>query len=316
MLITTSLGRLLLSRKQSKPIDKLEFDDLRESIYTLFPDFKKDDYRLHSAFDIETRMRVASPFSSLVALYDGVGSRQRSVLLDKLSNFILAEDFNRGVLLTDRPREKGAEKSEYAPLGEGARKFRRLEDGLTPFTDKQLQRIKKCEVCAGKFIDESRAGNARVCGESCRRAKDSVRKRREYNLVEHNIEGEERYMRDWRRQQLDYTFYSPFELNHIGDYNELKSDEIEKIVSEVNSEFAMNGLRKPRFNSMSELEGSEDYKESSDYVSRFGKKKHDIRWGAVTTYSISEVEEGKCSEQYKDARKCGDKLREIWLRVT
>ncbi|PEB48011.1 hypothetical protein CON65_09470 [Bacillus pseudomycoides] len=305
-----------LDRNHSKPIEKFKFDDLRNSIHTLFPDYKKNDYRLHSSFDIDTRMRVASPFSALVALYDGVGIRQRSVLLEKLTNFILADDFNQGVMLTDRPREKGTEKSEYVPLGEGARKFRRLEDGLTPLTDKELQRIKKCEVCEGKFIDESRAGNAKICGESCRRIKDSTRKRKEYNRAEHNIEGEGRYMRDWRRQQLDYTFYSPYELNHIGDYNELKSDEIEQIVSEVKSEFAMNDQRKPGFNSMSELEGSEDYKELSEYVPRFGKKKHDIRWGTVTTYSISELEEGKCSERYTDAGKCGDQLREIWSRVS
>ncbi|MFP3378910.1 hypothetical protein SB767_21270 [Bacillus sp. SIMBA_069] len=316
MPITTSLQRIILSKKQSKPIDKLEFEDLRESIHTLFPDYKKDDYRLHSTFGIETRMRVASPFASLIVLYDGVGSSQRSVLLEKLANFILAEDFNQGVMLTDRPREKGTEKSEYISLGEGARKFRRLEDSINPFTDKQIQRIKKCEVCEGNFIDESRAGNAKVCGESCRSIKDSTRKRKEYNRDEHNIEGEGRYMREWQRQQLGYTFYSPYELNHIGNYNELKSDEIEGLVSEVNSEFAMNGQRKPRFNSMSELEGSEDYKESSDYVPRFGKKPVDIRWGAITTYSISEIEEGKCSERYIDAGKCGDKLREIWSRVT
>ncbi|MED2184376.1 hypothetical protein [Bacillus wiedmannii] len=316
MLITTSLERVLLSRKLSKSIDKLEFADLQESIYTLFSDFKKDDYRLHSAFDIETRMRVASPFASLIALYDGAGSKQRSVLLEKLANFILADDFNRGVMLTDRPREKGTEKSEYISLGEGARKFRRLEDSINPFTDKQIQRIKKCEVCEGNFIDESRAGNAKVCGESCRSIKDSTRKRKEYNRDEHNLEGEGRYMREWQRQQLGYTFYSPYELNHIGDYNEIKPKDIERLVSEVNSEFAMNGLRKPRFNSLSELEVSEDYKESSDYVPRFGKKPADIRWGIVTTYSIEEIEEGNYSEQYKDTRKCGDKLREIWSRVT
>lgn len=305
----------LLDIKSSKPIDKFKFDDVRESIYTLFPDFKKNDYRLHSAFDIETRIQVASPFSSLVALYDGAGSNQRSVLLEKLANFLLAEDFEQGVMLTDRPREKGTEKTDYVPLGEGARKFRRLEDGLTPFTDEQLQRVKKCEVCEGSFIDESRAGNARVCGESCRKVKDSVRKRREYNRAEHNIECEGRYMRDWRRQQLDYTFYSPFELNHIGDYNELKSDEIEDIVSEVNSEFAMNGKRKPRFNSMSELEGSKDYKESSDYVTRFGKKPADIRWGIVTSYSISELRTS-ADNSFADASECGHKLREIWARIS
>ncbi|WP_017150910.1 hypothetical protein [Bacillus bingmayongensis] len=303
-----------LDKTHSKTIEKFEFDDLRDSIHTLFPDFKKDDYRLHSSFGTEVRLQVASPFASLVALYDGVGSKQQSVLLDKLANFILAEDFNQGVMYTDRPREKGTEKPEYVPLGEGARKFRRLEDGLKPLTDAQLSRIKKCEVCEGEFIDESRAGNAKICGESCRRIKDSIRKRKEYNRDEHNLEDEGRYLREWQRQQLDYTFYSPFELNHIGNYNELKSDEIENIVSEVNSEFAMNGLRKPRFNSMSELEGSEDYKESSDYVPRFGKKKYDIRWGTVTTYSIDELENSD-SRTFSDASKCGCKLQEIWSRI-
>ncbi|WP_205415583.1 hypothetical protein, partial [Klebsiella pneumoniae] len=81
----------------------------------LFPDYKKDDYRLHSSFDMETRLQVASPFASLIALYDGAGSKQRSVLLDKLANFILAGDFNQGVMLTDRPREKSNEKMEYVP---------------------------------------------------------------------------------------------------------------------------------------------------------------------------------------------------------
>ncbi|HDX9587942.1 TPA: hypothetical protein ROX98_000863 [Bacillus pseudomycoides] len=304
-----------LDINRSKPIGKFEFGDLRESIYTLFPDYKKDDYRLHSSFDMETRLQVASPFASLIALYDGAGSKQRSVLLDKLANFILAGDFNQGVMLTDRPREKGTEKMEYVPLGEGARKLQRLEDGLKPLTNKQLRRIKTCEVCEGSFIDESRAGNARVCGESCRRIKDSVRKRREYNMVEHNIEGEARYMRDWRRQQLGYMFYSPFELNHIGDYNELKSDEIEDIVSEVNSEYAMNGQRKPRYNTLSELEGSENYKESSDYVPRFGKKPADIRWGKVTTYSINDLEQ-RNDRIFADASKCGDQLREVWSRVS
>lgn len=315
-MLTMKESESLLNEKPSKQIGKFKFDDLRESIHTLFPDFKKDNYRLHSEFDTETRLKVASPFASLIALYDGVGSKQQSILLDKLANFILAEDFNQGVMLTDRPREKGTEKSEYVPLGEGARKFRRIEDGLIPLTDKQLQRMKKCEVCEGDFIDESRAGNAKVCGESCRSIKDSTRKRKEYNRDEHNIEGEGRYMREWQRQQLGYTFYSPYELNHIGDYNEIKPKDVEQLVSEVNSEYAMNGLRKPKFNSMSELEGSKDYKDSSAYVPRFGKKKYDIRWGTVTTYSINEIEEGKCSERYTGAGKCGDKLREIWSRVS
>ncbi|GAF24074.1 hypothetical protein JCM19047_3944 [Bacillus sp. JCM 19047] len=146
--------------------------------------------------------------------------------LESLADYILAEDLAQGLAIKRTPRTSDAVEAELRDrpkMGEGAMKYEKLvEEGAWCDSD----RVKTCEMCGFLFLDTTKPRNKKRCGASCdkeyeRRRKrsrtDKKRKEEQGITVAH---GDSRYKRERERQQLEYGFYSPWELVDIQDFAE------------------------------------------------------------------------------------------------
>lgn len=217
-----------------------------------FPNYYKKHYDFHAASSsIPYRtLNAAHLVESLAAYTDKPNEGQRQAL-ELMTDYILAEDHKRGLLLRRDADKKNDSNEEYPPLGEGAQAY--MERSLyecMPLSPKEKKRLKRCEICESDFIDESWPGNARVCGPTCRQRKDNLRHRESYNLAVHDREGETRIKREWQRQDFEYPFYNPEELRHLAERSEVsyEDDDLDAIYYKDDEEFdqkRLNGKRKP-----------------------------------------------------------------------
>lgn len=169
-----------------------------------------------------------------------------------LTDYILAEDHVRGLKLQRDANEFEKFSDEFPPLGEGAQELLERSYLGVPLSIGEKRRVKECEVCRSEFIDCTKPGNAKVCGPTCRERKDAIRKRKSYNESELGLVGEARRKRDRQRQDYDYAFYNPYEMNELStrsesSYDEDKLDRQAFKHAEDYAEWRLEGKRKPKF---------------------------------------------------------------------
>lgn len=199
----------------------------------LFQNTKRSYYGKYAAHPLSTRLKVVSHM--IVPVYGYFYERQSNGCLpwlptfteirwlDRLADYILAEDHKRGLSLRTRAHIQADEDEDYAPIGNCALKYADymyylscVDGALTP---EETRRLKTCEVCGCEFIDRSRSVNAKTCRYPCNKRKDAVRKRKERN-------GDVRLRRYRERQDLEYPFYSPVELREISERGETVREDI------------------------------------------------------------------------------------------
>lgn len=145
--------------------------------------------------------------------------------IELMTDYLLAEDHLRGLTLRREANGQTKVDEEFPPLGEGACEYFDRETYGPPFSREEVRLTKTCEICASKFIDESRAKNAKVCGDTCRGRKDALRKRVGYNEDIHGLENETRVKRYRERQDFEYPYYSPYEMSNMGGRSEKAFEE-------------------------------------------------------------------------------------------
>jgi hypothetical protein len=204
-----------------------------------------------------------------------------SYFLELLADYILAEDHLRGLSLMREAKETPKDDEEYPPIGEGAQEFHQREwVAGDVITIGERRKVKVCEICQCKFIDQSRAFNARVCGQTCRDRKDALRKRAEYNQSELGLKNEKRLKRYRVRQDHEYPFYSPLEMYELSVRSEqvFCDDKLERKLyrkqqdaPECNIAGESISLEKPRLN------GKRKPMWVSDQFDELKDKVHDYR---------------------------------------
>lgn len=191
-------------RRYLEHFSALHVSVVSAAVKPAFRNYNRKDYRRNAETPLNHRIRIVADIAPLVS--------QR--WLEWLADFILSEDMANGVMLTDRFRDETDEKClEFPPLGGAAIAYQEMEM-MNLLTPELLKHRKVCESCLSYFIDTSPAKNAKRCGPRCTRWAENLRIRR------HRNNGEDRLLRDRERQQLEYPFYSPYELAHIGKYTE------------------------------------------------------------------------------------------------
>lgn len=229
--------------------------ELLATVRSSLPNTKKRHYRENAMTPSEHRPRIAQSTASLAYRYfvqrqpDGYVSKfgkaarppympiaNEHGAVELITDFYLADDLAAGLTLTDRFREETDENClDFPPLGGAARAYQDME--LNLLTRKMMTRRKFCESCQSYFIDTSPAHNAKRCGPRCLRWSEMLRLRRYRN-------DDNRRLRDTERQQHEYPFYSPYELEHVNQFPErCYSDEA--IDRKVQSR-KRNGRKKPQ----------------------------------------------------------------------
>ncbi|UAT30027.1 hypothetical protein K7T73_15930 [Bacillus badius] len=240
----------------------MDYYELTDGIKQYFPSNYPRHYRQSGTEDcmgnsLEIRKEIAEGLVEEIIFfvwYPRKIRRPQSYVkaMDQLADYILATDHLRGLARKRLADGQLQLDEDYPPLGQGAKDhFLRKLHGYR-LTPKQQSRVKVCEICKSEFLDKSRAGNASVCAESCRRRKEARRKRKEYNAATRGLVGESRLKRDWTRQDLEYPFYSPYELDVVEERSESarESDEIEWLLYQQDDEYddvRLNGRRKPTY---------------------------------------------------------------------
>ncbi|GAA0134739.1 hypothetical protein YSY43_15790 [Paenibacillus sp. YSY-4.3] len=199
----------------------------------MYPNTKRADYRRHARHSLETRIQAAKTTAVHVTEYyrethvggDGrLPTYAETSRLERLADYVLAEDHAKGLSLRDRAR-LAADKDEETPqVGSCARQYLDRLYYLAciggELTEYEQRRVKVCEVCGCEFIDRSRRINAKVCRYPCHATYGTLKKRRQRN------DGEARLLRYRERQDLEYPFYSPAELFEISQRGESVTEDI------------------------------------------------------------------------------------------
>lgn len=217
----------------------LQYTDILTAVPQSLPNTRKMHYVWNASIPLDHRIRsVEAILAIMVERSKSVHPTYRELTaLELLTDFLLAEDLANGLMLRDRFREEPDEYSqEYPPLGGAARAYQEME--MNFLTPAMLKRRKVCECCRSYFIDTSPGGNAKRCGPRCTRWAEMLRIRR------HRNEGDERRKRDQARQQHEYPFYSPYELEHVNQFSEVcyKEDSIDRKAQARNK----GGRQKPQ----------------------------------------------------------------------
>lgn len=231
--------------------------------------------------------------------------------LELLADYILAEDHERGLRIKQEPNVVPQDDEEYPPLGEKALEYHQREWVVgAPITFDEKKLAKVCEICLCKFIDSSRAKNAKVCGQTCRDRKDELRKRADYNKSELGLQNEKRLKRYRVRQDFEYPFYSPLEIYELSCRSEqiYEDKKIERQAykrSEEYDEWKLHGKRKrtwvsDKFGELSEKTFA--YQPTSR--ERFAKNTEDKNGKVITrTLNVDVTEEQLEAEKWANVKK-------------
>ncbi|WP_336883847.1 hypothetical protein [Priestia koreensis] len=209
-----------------------------------------------------------------------------------MTDYILAEDHVRGLKRQRDASVLPGMNEEYPPLGKGARDYLERYNRYRPENPK---RVKICEGCQSYFYDESAKNKARVCSDECRRLKDALRKRKEYNVTNLGISDETRRKADRRRQDYDYPFYNPQELYELESRSE-KSFEPSKMEQKAfkhdkrYDKWRLNGRRKPMYVGRDEFDPKDPFIYSPpDRYGTGNERDWQRKAGPVITRKLSEV---------------------------
>jgi hypothetical protein len=231
--------------------------------------------------------------------------------IELLTDYVLANYHLQGLTLRREANGQSQVNEDFPPLGEGAREYlERCFIGL-PINPDERRRTKTCEVCESPFIDNSRAKNAKVCGQICRTRKDALRQRERYNKSELGLRSEKRLKRYRERQELEYPFYSPQEMYELSNRSEQVAEEkkIDAAAYRQDEEFdqvRFNGKRKPKY------VGRDEFSEKPfNYrpLGRPDKKKIAQEPGPVIVRKMSDfTAEQLEAEKFAEA----DKMKGLW----
>ncbi|MBT2761872.1 hypothetical protein [Paenibacillus sp. ISL-20] len=261
--------------------------ELLAAVRSALPNTRKRYYGEYAKTPLPHRMRAVIDVLPLAYGHttDGKPSQNEIHVVELLTDFLLADDLADGYLLRDRFREETDENSlEHPPLGGAARAYQEMEMNL--LTPALLERRKVCECCLSYFIDTSPARNAKRCGPRCTRWSEMLRIRR------HRNDGDDRKKRDRKRQQFEYPFYSPYELEHVNQFPErcYTDDSIDRKIRAKSN----GGRKKPQGVTMDSKQVSTHFKPYRP--SEIGES------GAVTTKKRSpEVVERYLRMKYGDS---------------
>jgi hypothetical protein len=226
----------------------MEEDNMHES-RDLFQNTKRRHYATYAAHSLDTRLAVAARMVVPVYGYfcekqpegyvSQYGTTARSPKLptfkerrwlERLADYVLAEDHKRGLSLRARAGIKPEDDEDYPPIGSCARQYMDYTYYLScifgELTPDEKRRLKTCEVCGCEFIDRSQAINAKRCRYPCDKRKDAVRQR----VKRYDSDQLKRYR---ERQDLEYPFYSPVELREISERGESVRDDIRASITRV-----------------------------------------------------------------------------------
>lgn len=213
--------------------DNTHSSEIFKAARSSFPNRKESHYRKHALTPFHHRYRIVVDSAAHIMRYyverqpvgyvaRGYGRPARNPVMttvnerwciELLTDFLLADDLAAGLRLKDRFRGETDENClEFPPLGCGARAYQ--DNELNFLTPEDMKHRKVCESCLCYFIDTSPAKNAKRCGPRCTRWSEMMR------IRGYRGEGDERRKRDKERQQHEYPFYSPYELEHINTYPE------------------------------------------------------------------------------------------------
>lgn len=202
----------------------------------MYPNTKRADYRRHATHSLETRVQVAEEAADHAMAYfhathvPGTGrvpTQTETARLERLADYILAEDHAQGYSILRDPYDMAREEDVYTPPGEGAVEFMRKHD-VRIYCEADAEEIaekmgvKLCRTCGYPFEDTSRAKTKRDCGESCRAVYQKMWVRRKRFGTE-ELEGER------NRLKLDYPFYNPREMVDIAQRSERPHGDYAKI---------------------------------------------------------------------------------------
>lgn len=304
----------------SGKVTKDDYDKVIDLITDTFPNGKKSQYEAYSKRNLIRRMIVSEDMASAVRGLFASRQPERykpsepvkpKVLptfkewnaLELVADFILAGDHARGLALRRKADDDEADlsKLEYPPLSTAARHVLERQYIGFPLTIGERRKVKTCDICGCEFIDPTKNLSAKRCEKACRDEWDRRRKRREYNDDVHDIQ-EERYKRDWQRQQLEYPFYSPKELRELKSHGEIVVSEdnfmsgklAKRYYDTVDGEQSphdFGGRKAVKHKGLTDLEGSKKYE---NYRMRHDPRGHDrkaynIWWGKVKPYKLSDV---------------------------
>lgn len=199
----------------------------------VYPNMRRSDYCRYAAHPLGVRLMVSGESADHAMKYfhdthvPDTGrlptySEWRRV--ERLNDYILAEDHKKGLSLRDRAKPEPEEDEVYPQVGSCARQFMEYHYYLQcvgrELSEIERRRVKVCAVCGCEFMDRSRRNNALVCRYPCLKTYGNIKKRRQRN------DGDPRLMRYRERQDLEYPFYSPAELFEISQRGETVSEDI------------------------------------------------------------------------------------------
>jgi len=204
--------------------------------------------------------------------------------LERLADYILAEDNARGLSLRTRANMEANKDEDYPEIGSVARLHQEriyfLECTGRTLTEDEQRRVKVCAVCGCEFIDRSRRLNTKTCRYPCVGTYDTLRKRRERNA------GEVRLLRYRDRQDLEYPFYSPAELYEISQ----RGETIIKDIGDVMTIAKLRQERGRRIPTEFNMDNDDGYFPNEHKRWRSQEDAESLS-GPVITYNLNDVEE-------------------------
>ncbi|MEK4432012.1 hypothetical protein MHB54_22890 [Paenibacillus sp. FSL M7-0802] len=276
----------------------------------LFPNWTRTNYRAYAKHPLELRLKVAE---TMVELYDayyfdahiGGDGRFRTRLdkqrLERLADYILAEDHVNGLSILRDPYDKPRDRDVDVPPGEGARDFMRrhnvriyCEADAEDIAEKMG--VKLCRVCRYPF--EGRSSKV-DCGPSCRRVSKTLWERQDrYGTVK--LEGER------NRTQLEYGFYNPQEMEDLQERSERSFGNPKKIANMIDAKKRKEGHGRKNTVQLVDKKGTEnagyldgEYRWTSNR-NKYKGNEHSIWWGPVVTYNMYEQ---PLTEEFVECRK-------------
>lgn len=267
----------------------------------MYPNMRRTDYRRHAAHTLETRVNVAEEAADHAMAYfhathvPGTGrvpTKTETARLERLADYILAEDHAQGYSILRDPYEMPRDEDVYTPPGEGAVEFMRKHNvRIYCLADAEeiAERVgaKLCRTCGYPFEDTSRAKTKRDCGESCRAVYQKIWARRKRFGTE-ELEGER------NRLKLEYPFYNPLEMADItqrserphGDYVKIERMTAAKQRKEMHGTKVTAKLVDKRGTKRNgRLDGVYGWVSSQ----RVREKKPAVWWGPMRTYNLNDT---------------------------
>lgn len=237
---------------------------------------------------------------------------KNGLAVELLTDYVLSNYHLQGVTLRrDSVSGQLKDDEEFPPLGSGAKEYHQREwVAGVPISIAERRLTKICEGCYAPFIDTSRNKLAKVCSDECRKRKDAMRKRAEYNASELGLYAEKRLKRYRDRQQLEYPFLSPLEMRDSGQRSEFTKEDkvIDNVAYKFDEEFdgiRFEGKRKPGYIGRDEF----DKKPFNYRPKGRNPKGKEEKPGPVLVRNLSEI-----SQEELDAEKFveADKMRGVW----